>query len=211
MGIPVLILGESGSGKSTSLRNFEVDEVGVFNVASKPLPFRKKLPAVNGATYETIVKALRAPKRKTYVIDDSQYLLAFEFFDRAKETGYNKFTDIALNFRNLIQFVIAKTPPDCIVYFLHHTETNGDGTLKAKTIGKMLDEKLTVEGLFSVVLLCRVEKDRHYFITQSGGYSTAKSPMDMFEPEMDNDLKLVDTIIREYWGLAPQQKKEENT
>ena len=208
MGTPVLILGDSGSGKSTSLRNFDPSEVGVFNVASKPLPFRKQLPTINGANYATIVKGLSVPKLKTYVIDDSQYLLAFEFFDRAKETGYNKFTDIALNFRNLIHFVITQTPPDCIVYFLHHTETNADGTLKAKTIGKMLDEKLTVEGLFSIVLLCRAEKDRHYFITQSEGYSTAKSPMDMFPEEIDNDLKLVDTTIREYWGLTP--KKEDN-
>lgn len=209
MGIPVLILGDSGSGKSTSLRNFSPEEVGVFNVASKPLPFKKKLPTVNGATYKTILKGLSEPKLKKYVIDDSQYLLAFEYFDRAKETGYNKFTDIALNFRNLIQFVITSTPQDCIVYFLHHTETSSDGTLKAKTIGKMLDEKLTVEGLFSIVLLCRAEKDRHIFITQSEGFSTAKSPMEMFPEEIDNDLKLVDTTIREYWGMAPLKQKEE--
>lgn len=209
MGIPVLILGDSGSGKSTSLRNFSPEEVGVFNVASKPLPFKKKLPTVNGATYKTILKGLSEPKLKKYVIDDSQYLLAFEYFDRAKETGYNKFTDIALNFRNLIQFVITSTPQDCIVYFLHHTETSSDGTLKAKTIGKMLDEKLTVEGLFSIVLLCRAEKDRHIFITQSEGFSTAKSPMEMFPEEIDNDLKLVDTTIREYWGMAPIKQKEE--
>lgn len=156
----------------------------------------------------TIVKSLSAPKLKAYAIDDSQYLLAFEFFDRAKETGYNKFTDIALNFRNLIQFIITQTPPDCIVYFLHHTEANPDGTLKAKTIGKMLDEKLTVEGLFSIVLLCRAEKNRHFFVTQSEGYSTAKSPMDMFPEEIDNDLKAVDTAIREYWGLVPEHKEE---
>lgn len=209
MGIPVLILGDSGSGKSASLRNFSPDEVGVFNVASKPLPFRKSLKVVNAAGYATIAKSLSAPSLKTYVIDDSQYLLAFEFFDRAQENGYNKFTDIALNFRNLIQFVIANTPPDCTVYFLHHTEKREDGTLKAKTIGKMLDEKLTVEGLFSIVLLCRATKDRHYFITQSEGYSTAKSPMDMFPAEIDNDLKLVDDAIRAYYGLHTKEKKED--
>lgn len=208
MGIPVLILGESGSGKSASLRNFSPEEVGVFNVASKPLPFRKPLKMVNSATYADIAKGLSAPKLKTYVIDDSQYLLAFEFFDRAQETGYNKFTDIALNFRNLIQFVITKTPPDCIVYFLHHTEKRDDGTLKAKTIGRMLDEKLTVEGLFSIVLLCRSTKDRHYFVTQSEGYSTAKSPMDMFPPEIDNDLKAVDDAIRAYYGLNKEEIKQ---
>lgn len=206
----MLILGESGSGKSTSLRNFEPGENGIFNVASKPLPFRKKLPTANGAVYETILRSLSAKKLRAYAIDDSQYLLAFEFFDRAKETGYGKFTDLALNFKNLIQFVITHTPPDCIVYFLHHTEFAPDGTVKAKTIGKMLDEKLTVEGLFSIVLLCRAQKDRHFFQTQSEGMSTAKSPMDMFPAELDNDLKLVDSIIREYWELnAPAQNKED--
>lgn len=210
MGTPVLIMGDSGSGKSTSLRNFEPGEIGIFNVASKPLPFRKKLQSANGVSYTAIENSLARGAFNAYAIDDSQYLLAFEFFDRAKETGYSKFTDIALNFRNLIQFVITKTPPDCIVYFLHHTETGSDGTLKAKTIGKMLDEKLTVEGLFSIVLLCRAEKDKHYFVTQSEGYSTAKSPMDMFPEEIDNDLKLVDTTIREYWGLDPLKQKKED-
>lgn len=205
MGVPVLILGASGSGKSASLRNFEPEEVGIFNVASKPLPFRKKLPVVNRASYGSIIQALRQPSRKAYVIDDSQYLLAFEFFNRAKETGYQKFTDIALNFQNLIQFIIDRAPPDVIVYFLHHTESAEDGRLKAKTIGKMLDEKLTVEGLFSIVLLCRAEKDRHYFVTQSEGYSTAKSPMEMFPAEIDNDLKMVDTTIREYYEFGGNQ------
>lgn len=208
MGIPVLILGESGSGKSASLRNFDPAEVGVFNVASKPLPFRKSMKVVNGASYGTIMKALSEPTRRTYVIDDSQYLLAFEFFDRAKETGYNKFTDIALNFRNLIRFIVERTPPDCIVYLLHHVEQAADGSLKAKTIGKMLDEKLTVEGLFSIVLLCRSEKDKHYFVTQSEGYSTAKSPMEMFPAEIDNDLKLVDTTIRAYYNLNSAKEEK---
>lgn len=197
----MLILGESGSGKSTALRNFDPAEIGIFNVASKPLPFRKKMMVVNGAGYGTILKSLSNPKLKAYAIDDSQYLLAFEFFDRAQETGYGKFTELALNFRNLIQFVIMNTPPDVIVYFLHHTERRDDGVLKAKTIGKMLDEKLTVEGLFSIVLLCQARQDKHVFVTQSSGISTAKSPMDMFPGEIDNDLKLVDTAIREYWGL----------
>ncbi len=209
MGIPVLILGDSGSGKSSSLRNFEPDEIGILNVASKPLPFRKKLKVFNGASYGTILKALRSPTMKAYAIDDSQYLLSFEFFDRAKETGYTKFTDMAMNFRNLIQFVIAHTPPDVIVYFLHHTEETQAGKLKAKTIGKMLDEKLTVEGLFSIVLLCQAGKDSHTFITQSQGYSTAKSPMEMFPAEIDNDLKLVDSTIREYWGLGGSQEADD--
>lgn len=201
MGIPVLILGESGSGKSTSLRNFDPAEIGVFNVASKPLPFRKKLPFVNNATYGTIIKALASPKLKTYAIDDSQYLMAFAAFDRAKEVGYQKFTDFALDFRALIDFIITRTPQDVIVYFLHHTERTDDGRTKAKTIGKMLDNQLTVEGLFSVVLLCKTDGTRHYFETQSDGFTTAKSPLEMFEREIDNDLKAVDQRIREYWEI----------
>lgn len=201
MGIPVLILGESGSGKSTSLRNFDPAEVGVFNVASKPLPFRKKLPLVNAATYGSILKSLSNPKLKTYVIDDSQYLMAFAAFDRAKETGYQKFTDFALDFRALIDFIITRTPPDVIVYFLHHVERTDDGRTKAKTIGKMLDNQLTVEGLFSIVLLCKTDGTRHYFETQSDGATTAKSPLEMFDREIDNDLKFVDSKIREYWEI----------
>lgn len=202
MGIPVLILGESGSGKSASLRNFSPDEAAVFNVASKPLPFRGKLPKVDGCGYEDIKKALGKAKKKTFAIDDSQYLLVFAAFDRAKETGYGKFTDFALDFYNLIRFVVEQTPSDVIVYFLHHTERSEDGHTKAKTIGKMLDNQLTVEGLFPIVLLCRTDGTRHYFETQSDGFTTAKSPMGMFEPEIDNDLKAVDKTIREYWELG---------
>lgn len=201
MGVPVLILGASGSGKSTSMRNFDENEIGIFNVAGKPLPFKKKLPKVDNATYEKIYRVLKEPKLKTYVIDDSQYLMAFESFDHAKETGYGKFTNMALNFRNLIDFIIRGTPPDCIVYMLHHTELSDDGRLKAKTLGKMLDNQLTVEGLFSIVLLCQVEGSEHYFITNSDGSNPAKSPMDMFEMKIDNDLKFVDSTIREYYEI----------
>lgn len=201
MGIAVMVMGASGSGKSTSMRNFSEDEIGIFNVAGKPLPFRKKLPKVDNATYEKIYKVLKEPKLKKYVIDDSQYLMAFESFDHAKETGYGKFTNMALNFRNLIDFIIRGTPADCIVYMLHHTELSEDGRLKAKTLGKMLDNQLTVEGLFSIVLLCQVEGSEHYFITNSDGSNPAKSPMDMFEMKIDNDLKFVDTAIREYYEI----------
>jgi hypothetical protein len=206
MGVPILVLGASGSGKSSSLRNFEPDELGIFNVASKPLPFRKKLPMVNNATYAMIRKGLSEPKRKIYVIDDSQYLMAFESFDHAQETGYGKFTNMALNFRNLIDFVVRGTPDDVFVYFLHHTEIADDGRIKAKTLGKMLDNQLTVEGLFSIVLLCQVEGSEHYFVTNSDGSNSAKTPMEMFEPRIDNDLKFVDTTIREYYGLNDTKK-----
>lgn len=207
MGIPVLILGESGSGKSTSLRNFKPGEVLVFNVANKPLPFRQKLDTVKNAGYNEIARGLAKLEYKRYVVDDSQYLLSFELFDRAKETGYGKFTDIAVRFRNMIDYVIRKLPDDVTVYFLHHCETTDTGKIKAKTVGKMLDNQLTVEGLFSIVLLCQTDGHNHRFITQSDGYTTAKSPMEMFESEIDNDLKAVDERIRAYWGINNNQEE----
>ncbi|MEI3355711.1 MAG: ATP-binding protein [Clostridia bacterium] len=207
MGIPVLILGESGSGKSCSLRNFNKEDVAIYNVAGKPLPFKKQLNKADNVTYTQIKSNIAKGNFKTYVIDDSQYLMAFESFEHAKEVGYGKFTNMALNFKDLIDFIIKRTPSDCIVYMLHHTELADNGKLKAKTLGKMLDNQLTVEGLFSIVLLCQVEGSEHFFITNSDGTNPAKSPMDMFEHKIDNDLKLVDQTIREYYEL---NQKEEN-
>lgn len=203
MGIPVLILGESGSGKSASLRNFDPSEVVIYNVAGKPLPFRNgtKMMRADNPTYTQISGSLAKGKVKRYVIDDSQYLLCFELFDRSGENGYTKFTEMAKHFYDLIQTVIRKLPSDTIVYFLHHTEQVGD-KYKAKTIGRMLDEKLTVEGLFSIVLMAKNVDGKHFFLTQSDGSDTVKTPMEMFsEAEIDNDLKAVDTTIREYYGI----------
>ncbi len=213
MGIPVFILGPSGAGKSASLRNFDPDEVGILNVAAKPLPFRKKMTTTPNANYADIAAALKRQNVNCFVIDDSQYLLAFEMFDRAEEKGYDKFTSMAVNFQRLVRFIQAGTPDDCIVYFLHHSELGPDGILKAKTIGKMLDEKLTLEGLASIVLMARASQDGYKFITQGQGLSTAKSPMGMFDQlEMDNDLKAVDDAIRAYYELPSRRtnaKKKE--
>lgn len=208
MGIPVLVLGESGSGKSCSLRNFNKEDVVIYNIAGKPLPFKKQLNKADNVNYAQIKSNMQKGNFKTYVIDDSQYLMAFESFDHAKETGYGKFTNMALNFRNLIDFIIKETPADCIVYMLHHTELAENGKLKAKTLGKMLDNQLTVEGLFSIVLLCQVEGSEHFFITNSDGSNPAKSPMDMFELKIDNDLKMVDDQIREYYELNKKEDKK---
>lgn len=207
MGIAVLVMGASGSGKSTSLRNFSPDDVGVFNVAGKPLPFRNKLLVANNVRYDSIKESLEKASKKSYVIDDSQYLMAFESFEHAKETGYGKFTNMAINFYQLVQTAITKTPDDVIVYFLHHTELSDDGKIKAKTLGKMLDNQLTVEGLFSIVLLCQVEGSEHYFITNSDGSNPAKSPMDMFAQKIPNDLKFVDDQIRSYYGIETEARK----
>jgi hypothetical protein len=203
MGLPVLILGESGSGKSTSLRNFNKDELVIYNVAGKPLPFRggTQLLRADNVSYNIIMQNMSKKKFRCYVIDDSQYLLAFELFGRVAEKTYDKFTEMAVHFYDLIQFVIRQMPPDCIVYFLHHTD-DIDGKVKAKTVGKMLNEKLTVEGLFSIVLMAKNLDGRYIFRTHSDGRDTVKTPMDMFgQDEIDNDLKAVDAAIREYYNM----------
>lgn len=214
MGLASLVLGESGSGKSTSLRNFDKSEVLVFNIADKVLPFRKKLNVINlrKASYSERYSLIKQyiskyqEKCKVFVIDDSQYLMAFEMFDRAKETGYNKFTDIALDFKNLLDFVQTSTNDDVTVYLLHHTEMTDTGKIKAKTSGKMIDNQLTLEGLFSIVLMTRSYDGNFKFVTKSDGLDPVKTPMEMFnDGEIDNDLKLVDKTIREYYDMVEKE------
>lgn len=203
MGVSCLILGFSGSGKSTSLRNFERGEVGIFNTAGKPLPFRKKLDKADRCNYGIIRESLKSNSRNAYVIDDANYLMAFQNFALAKQTGYSKFTDMAVNFEQLLEAANA-TNDDTVVYFLMHPDYDDAGRMKAKTIGKMLDNQLTIEGMFPIVLLADRDDSGFHFITQSDGTNPVKAPMGMFdEPKIDNDLKAVDTAIREYWGMAP--------
>lgn len=214
MAIPVLIIGRSGSGKTYSLKNFKADEVGILSVEKGRLPFRTELKTtrvptdptngeardaatINAARYAWITNVIRKAKVKAIVIDDSQYLLVNELFDRTYEKGYDKFTELAKKFRDLIHTINDLEEDDKIVYFLHHSETDSDGREKVKTVGKMLDEKLTVEGCFDIVIYCQ----DHKFFTQSNGQSTAKTPEDMFPLEIPNDLKLVDDAIRDYYGL----------
>ena len=217
--IPVLIMGKSGSGKTYSLKNFKKNEVGIISVEKGRLPFKSDLQVVkvpthfdgvkdyatlHRAKYNWIFKAIESGNFKSYVIDDSQYLLANELFDRSAEKSYEKFSQMAANFRGLIHSINESEIEDKIVYFLHHTELDADGREKAKTIGKMLDEKLTVEGCFDIVIYCQ----DHKFYTQSNGQSTAKTPEDMLELEIPNDLKFVDVTIREYYGLNKKEEKK---
>ena len=216
MALPVLVFGGSGSGKTFSLKNFKSDEVGVISVEKGRLPFRSDISVaripksfagddqnqsyatINAAKYAWIMQMIKSAKWKAVVIDDSQYLMVNELFDRAYEKGYDKFVQMAVNFRNLIHFVNDLDDPDKIVYFLHHSELDAEGREKVKTIGKMLDEKLTVEGCFDIVIYCQ----DHKFFTQANGQSTAKSPEGMFELEIPNDLKAVDVAIREYYNMG---------
>lgn len=203
MAIPVMLLGESGTGKSASLRNFSPDEIGIINVSGKPLPFRNSHKVLKSDNYNTIRKALIASRTPALVIDDAQYLMANEFMRRAEERGYDKFTEIARNFWSLVQETVVQQMPDNqIVYFLMHTETSDDGRIMAKTIGKMLREKITLEGLFTIVMRTNVSDGVYTFRTVNSGSDTVKTPMGMFDAaEIDNDLKAVDTAIREYYGI----------
>ena len=208
MATAVLIMGESGSGKSASLRNFAPNEISVFNVTSKPLPFKQgktKLPKIDNATYADIANALANPNKRAYVIDDAGYLLSFEMFKRANETGYSKFTDMAKNFFDMLDFINTKLPNDIIVYITMHTEDDSEmHRVKVKTIGKMLDQNLKIEGLFSIVLRAVQTEDGYKFVTRDDMVSTAKSPIGMWEEDMiDNDLKEVDRVIREYYDMKP--------
>lgn len=203
MGQCVLILGNSGSGKSTSLRNFEPDEIGILNVMGKRLPFKKKLPTVNHAGYGSIQQSLKKNSRRAYVVDDSGYLMQLENFRRAKETGYAKFTDMALNFERVIEWAM-QTDDDTIVYLLHHyDEPDANGVRKPKTIGKMLAEKFVIEGACPIVIESTILDGKHVFVTKNDGFNCAKAPMGMLPDVMDNDLKAVDSAIREYWGMKP--------
>ena len=216
MGVAVLVLGASGSGKSASMRNFKENDVRILNVASKPLPFRNvnKLKKADKATYAMIKGAVKSGQTLSYVVDDAQYLMAFESFEKINETGYAKFSAMAKNYEDMLRTIQEDTSPDTIVYIMQHIDKDEDGNIKAKTLGKMLDQQLTVEGLFSIVLLAKAEERRHFFVTQSDGTNPCKSPMGMFdEIEIDNDLKMVDNTIREYYGMkkadAPKQTKGE--
>lgn len=209
MAIPVLILGESGTGKSASLRNFEPDDLKVINVANKPLPFKNKFESISTDDYRTIIKELKLNKKKVAVIDDAQYLMANEFMRRATERGFDKFTEIAQNFWTLVN-TVKDLPADQVVYFLAHIERDANGNEKIKTIGKLLDEKITVEGMFTIVLKTNVTDGVYSFITQNSGHDTVKSPIGMFPSiVIDNDLKYVDEKIRNYYEIGDFLTDEE--
>ena len=221
----VLVIADSGTGKSTAIRNLNPDETFIINIANKPLPFKgwkknytlisKENPGGNLASASSAIGIMKAikhvdekmPAIKTLVVDDWQYMSSFEYFDRANEKGYDKFTQIAANLA-----MVAKMPKDLrddlTVIFLTHsedsTDLNGNRKVKAKTIGKMIDNTLTLEGLFSIVLFGKVNKNddgvlEYGFETQNNGENTCKSPMGMFEDMfIPNDLKYVKECIQKY-------------
>lgn len=209
MGQKVLIVGESSTGKSTSLRNFAKDEVCMIKAINKQLPFRGKFEEthVTDKSHE-IIRKMKATDKKVIVIDDCQYTMGNEFFRRALEKGYDKFSEIGQNFFNILS-ATDDLPEDVIVYIILHTYKDENGNIKIKSIGKMLDEKLTIEGTSTIVLMSQVVDGVYTFQTQNSGHDVAKSPIGMFSNFLiDNDLKMVDGIIREYYELSDVKVEE---
>ena len=196
-----MIYGQSGTGKSTSLRNFKPEDVCIVNVSGKPLPFKNKHKTFNTDDYMAIDAAIKKAPAKSIVIDDSTYLMTGEYMRTAKVTGYQKFTDMALNYYTLVKSAAA-LPSDKIVYFMGHSDTDANGNEKFKTIGKMLDEKVTLEGMFTIVLKTVVTDGKYQFSTRNSGQDTVNTPLGMFNDVLiDNDLAMVDKTIREYYGI----------
>ena len=205
MAIIVMVYGQSGTGKSTSLRNFGADDIAIVNVSGKPLPFRNNFKTYKSDNYAKIIRAITAAPQKSIIIDDATYLMVNEFMRTAKQIGYQKYTDIACNFNNLVE-TAAQLPDDKIVYFLGHSEQSDDGREHFKTIGKMLDNYVTLEGRFTIVLKTAVQDGSYLFCTHNGGQDTVKTPLGMFEDDLiENDLKAVDDVIREYYNMGADE------
>lgn len=205
MGKSILIYGKSGSGKSRSLKNFSDDEILLINVIGKDMPFKKKFKyEYRTDDYTKIKNALLKMPVKTAVIDDAGYLQTNMFMrghsaPKKGSSSFDLFNDIADGFWSLLRFIAEELAEDVLVYIMMHEQTSDYGETKLRTVGKLLDEKVCIEGQVTISLRCLTDGTRHYFRTQSDGNDISKSPEDMFPLEIDNDLKAVDTAIREYY------------
>lgn len=205
MGIPVLIIGRSGTGKTASLRNCG-ENWGVIKAINKPFPFRSAMPAMVTDDYTKIKAVLAKSKASSMVIDDAGYLITNAFMKEHSNKGagnavYALYNSLADNFWSLVMFISEQLPDSKIVYIMMHEDMNDFGDVKPKTIGKLLDEKVCIEGMFTIVLRSVSANGQYKFITQAADGAVSKSPIGMFETlEIDNDLAMVDKTIREYYG-----------
>ena len=203
----VLVIGESGTGKSASMRTCTADRFSIVNVSKKPLPFKSDIRMLNPDDYMKITAALKSVKTPSIVIDDSQYLMVNAFMRRSLEKGYDKYNEMANAHWRLIQTALNDTPDGTIVYFMSHIERDQLGNEKAKTIGRMIDQYVTLEGLFTIVLKTHVKDGKYTFITHNSGFDTVKTPLGMFkDDEIDNDLLMVDDTIREYYNMNKEEE-----
>lgn len=209
----VLIMGESGTGKSTSLRNCDPAITAVINPVGKPLPFKNHFETLDNVTdAREIIKYMKEQVKagkKLIVVDDFQYILAIPYMNRIKETGWDKYNDFGANYFEIID-VCKDLPDDVVVAYMTHLETLDNGLTTVKLIGKLLREKITIEGLFTIVLRTGVYEAKYYFYTQNSGKDTVKSPLGMFQNyAIDNDLNYVYDKIKNYYELGTYKSDEE--
>ena len=206
--VPVLLIGKSGSGKSASMRNFKKDEIAIVNVLGKPLPFKNDLNAPKCDNYQTILNSIEKTEKKTIVIDDANYLITTEFMSKSTIKGFDKYNELANNFWNLIQG-IKNIKGGKTVFLIMHEDTDDDGNVKPKTIGKLLDDKVNIQGMFTVCIRSMYENGNYIFRLKNNGQDCVKTPIGMFDSEeMENDLKKVDEIIRDYYDLDKEGATE---
>ncbi|RGU91727.1 hypothetical protein DWW31_14060 [Clostridium sp. AF15-17LB] len=214
MGIPVLIIGKSGSGKSASMKRCIDKDFNLVRVLNKPLPFKGKINGWVTDEYQIVHKALKSAPAKSVVIDDAGYLITNYFMKNHSTKGkgndvFGLYNTLGDNFWNMIQLIVNELPQDKIVYVMMHEDTDDYGNVRAKTIGKLLDEKICLEGMFTIVLRCVNNMTEHKFITQSDGGAISKSPEGMFDDlEIPNDLLYVDDRIREYYEMENPKNRE---
>lgn len=220
MSIATMVLGESGTGKSTSMRNLDPARVLLIQPVRKPLPFRSAGWRTHGGASgdagnvfvtdnaQKIEALMRRSPHEIVVIDDFQYVLANEFMRRSDEKGFDKFTEIGRHAWDILR-AATDLADDRRVYIMAHTATDELGRTRMKTIGKLLDDKITPEGLVTIVLRTIVRDNAYLFSTQNNGSDTTKSPMGMFDQHLiDNDLAAVDEAICDYYGIGGEGQKK---
>ena len=207
--VPVLLIGASGTGKSTSLRNFTKDEVAVINVLGKPLPFKSDIKAPKIDDYANILSQIKMTKKKTIVIDDANYLITNEFMSKSSIKGFDKYNEMGNNFFNLING-IKNIEGGKTVYLIMHEDTDENGNVKPKTIGKLLDDKVNIQGMFTVCIRSMFDNGNYIFRLKTNGQDCVKTPFGMFENDtMENDLKEFDKVVRDYYELDKVEEKKE--
>lgn len=206
--VPILLIGKSGSGKSTSLRNFKKDEVAVINVLGKPLPFRSDIKAVKLDDYANILNQIKLTKKNIIVIDDANYLITNEFMKNSSIKGYDKYNEMANHFFELING-IKNIEGGKTVYLIMHEDVDDNGNVKPKTIGKLLDEKVNIQGMFTICIRAMFENGKYIFRLKTNGQDCVKTPFGMFNTdEMENDLKAFDDVVRKYYDLNKNESED---
>ena len=222
MSSTTLVLGPSGTGKSTSLRNLNPETTFIFGILDKPLPFRGYKNKFNkdkknyhcSDDFRVLLQYIKAvnerlPEVTTFIIDDFQYLLAHEFMNRVSERGFDKYSELAFHAWSVIK-ALTETRDDLHCFVLTHSDTDQQGNMKIKTIGRLLEDKITLEGMFTCCLFSMIVDGEYKFLTNSDGIRLSKSPLGMFEEQfIDNDLTIVIEKMNEYYNYEVLSEETE--